>query len=261
MGLLQEILEYKRLEVARRKREKPMRALELMIDKQPVTLDFCDALRSRCPLAIIGEVKKASPSAGVLRPDFRPADIARQLESGGVACISVLTDQQYFGGSMSYLQIVKDAVAVPVLRKDFIVDEYQLFEARAYGADAVLLIVAALPQEQLKRLLREARELGMKALVEVRDETELARALETKARIIGINNRNLDTLEVRLEVAEALAPLVPLDRVVVAESGIRTRQDVKRMVNAGVSALLIGETIMRSEDIATAVKVLAGEYI
>lgn len=260
MTILDEILETKRGEVKRRKREQPMAALESMIDERPIALDFADALRSRRPVALIGEVKKASPSAGIIRPDFRPADLARQLEAAGVAAISVLTDSHYFAGSMRYLQIVKDAVAVPVLRKDFVIDDYQLFEARAYGADAVLLIVAALPGDELARLLEITHELGMQALVESHNEGELRCALEAKAKVVGINNRDLATFEVKLEVTEALAPLVPPNRIVVSESGIKTNADVRRVGAAGASAILVGESIMRSEDMATTVKILLGDY-
>jgi len=260
MKILSEILQNKSVELERRKRELPMSALERMIAKQPLPVDFLDALQARQAVALIGEVKKASPSAGVIRADYRPVALARQLEAAGVSAISVLTDSKFFGGDVRHMEKVKAAVAVPVLRKDFIIDEYQLYEARAFGADAVLLIVAALDDDRLERFVQLTHDLGMHALVETHNEAELRRALATPARMLGINNRDLTTFDVRLEVTENLAPLVPPDRFVVAESGIKTHNDVVLVCTAGAGAILVGETLMRTADIATTVKVLLGDY-
>ena len=200
---------------------------------------------------VIAEVKKASPSKGVLREDFRPADIARSYAQGGASCLSVLTDEQFFQGSVAYLQQARAACALPVIRKDFIVDPYQVYEARAMGADAILLIVAALDHGLMAELEACAMELGMDVLVEVHDGDELTAALRLKTQLLGINNRNLRTFEVTLDTTIGLLPRIPAERLVVTESGILKPEDVKRMRDADVHAFLVGEAFMRAPDPGT----------
>ncbi len=209
-------------------------------------------------VAVIAEVKRASPSAGVIREDFDPVELARAYERGGAACISVLTDREFFRGEPSYLARVRDAVGLPLLRKDFILDELQVLEARALGADAFLLIVAALAPAPLEELLAAGRALGMDALVEVHDERELDLALGAGADLVGVNNRDLRTFEVSLQVTERLAPRVPEGVLLVAESGIKGRADVARLAACGVRAVLVGEALMRADDVASATRRLVG---
>jgi len=197
---------------------------------------------------VIAEVKKASPSKGILRPDFRPADIARSYAEGGASCLSVLTDVQFFQGSVDYLRQARAAVELPVIRKDFIVDMYQVYEARAMGADAILLIVSALDHGLMAELEACAQELGMDVLVEVHDGDELTAALRLKTRLVGINNRNLRTFAVSLDTTIDLLPRIPAERLVVTESGIAVRDDVERMRAANVHAFLVGEAFMRAPD-------------
>jgi len=200
---------------------------------------------------VIAEVKKASPSKGVLRADFRPADIARSYEEGGASCLSVLTDVNFFQGATAYLEQARAACALPVIRKDFIVDPYQVYEARAMGADAILLIVSALDHGLMADLEACAMELGMDVLVEVHDGDELTAALRLKTQLLGINNRNLRTFEVTLDTTLGLLPRIPAERLVVTESGILGTQDVKRMRDADVHAFLVGEAFMRAPDPGT----------
>ena len=198
--------------------------------------------------AVIAEIKKASPSKGVIREDFRPADIARSYEAGGAACLSVLTDVDFFQGSDAYLQAARAACSLPVLRKDFVIDPYQVYEARALGADCILLIVSALSDAALGELAEEAASLAMDVLVEVHDGEELSRALRLPCRLIGINNRNLRTFETRLETTLDLLERIPDDRIVVTESAIHTAEDVALMRAHGVNGFLVGEAFMRAED-------------
>jgi len=200
---------------------------------------------------VIAEVKKASPSKGVLRADFQPAAIAESYEQGGASCLSVLTDRQFFQGAPAYLQQARAACALPVIRKDFIVDPYQVYEARAMGADAILLIVSALDHGLMAELEACAQELGMDVLVEVHDGDELTAALHLKTRLLGINNRNLRTFEVTLDTTIGLLPRIPAERLVVTESGILGQADVKRMRDANVHAFLVGEAFMRAPDPGT----------
>jgi indole-3-glycerol phosphate synthase len=206
------------------------------------------AALERRPRAIIAEIKKASPSRGVLRADFDPVRIARMYADAGAAAISVLTEERYFQGHLDHLAAIRDAVGVPLLRKDFVVDAYQLYEARAYGADAVLLIVAILADAELREYVWLADELNLAALVEVHDRAELERAARGGARLIGINNRDLRTFRTSLAVTEDLLPAVPADAFVVAESGIETAADIERLERLGVTAFLIGEALMRAPD-------------
>lgn len=209
---------------------------------------FAAALRNAAVTrpAVIAELKKASPSKGLIRPTFRPAELAAQLEQGGAACLSVLTDEPFFQGSLEYLKAASENTLLPCLRKDFIVDEFQILEARAYGADAILLIVAALNDAELKHLRGVARGMGLDVLCEVHDRAELDRALPLDCEMVGVNSRNLRTFEVNSAEAEKLAHLLPADVIRVAESGIGSRADIRRMTAAGYNAFLIGETLMRA---------------
>ncbi len=250
--VLQKILARKREEVAERRERVSLADLEGQLKKSAVPLrGFLSALQNKVEAgrpAVIAEIKKASPSKGVLRADFRPADIAQSYELGGAACLSVLTDIDFFQGADEYLQQARAACALPVLRKDFNVDPYQLFEARALGADAILLIVAALEDGELVELARVAKRLGMDALVEVHDGEELERALRTDAPLVGINNRSLRTFEVSLDTTIRLLPEIPKGRLLVTESGILARDDVTQMRQHKVHAFLVGEAFMRAED-------------
>ena len=251
MDLLQHIIEVKREEVAAAKTSRPLKALQAEVAGAPSVRDFAGALRGRIVAghpAVIAEIKKASPSQGVIRPDFRPADIARSYARHGAACLSVLTDRGFFQGSPEYLAEARAACELPVLRKDFIVDPYQVYEARGMGADCVLLIVAALEAGPMAELEALARELGMAVLVEVHDAKELDAALALETRLIGINNRNLHSFEVSLDTTLGLLSRVPRDRLVVTESGIRVPADVALMRGRGVNAFLVGEAFMRTPD-------------
>jgi indole-3-glycerol phosphate synthase len=257
--ILDKIVESKRREVEERRARTPERDLEARLADAPPVRDLRAALEAGPGVQIIAEVKKASPSAGVLRADFDPVAIARTYASHGAAAISVLTDEPFFQGRLSYLTAIRAAVAPPLLRKDFILDRYQLLEARAAGADAVLLIAEILDDATLKRLLREAAALGLQALVEFYEPENLARVLDSGARLIGVNNRDLRTFVTRLEHTLDVAARVPPDCCLVSESGIRTRQDILRLQAAGVRAVLIGETFMRAADIGAKVAELLGK--
>ncbi len=224
----------------------------------PPIRDFFSALTRGPGMAIIAEVKKASPSAGVLRPDFDPVAIARAYEQAGAHCLSVLTDEPFFQGKLEYLSDIRAAVQVPLLRKDFILDEYQVLEARAAGADAVLLIAEILDDRQLAGLFRTIEALGMTALVELYDAENLPRVLNIGAKLIGVNNRDLRSFVTSLDRTLTLAPKVPPDRCLVSESGIRSADDIARLKAAGVKAVLIGETFMRSGDIGAKLRELRG---
>ncbi len=257
MTLLNRIVESKQREVEERRARTPERALEGRLAAAPPARDFRAALEAG-GVQILAEVKKASPSAGVLRTDFDPVAIARTYADHGAAAISVLTDEPFFQGRLSYLEAIRAAVAPPLLRKDFILDRYQLVEARAAGADAVLLIAEILSDEQLGRLLRQAGELGLQALVEFYEPANLRRVLDSGARLVGVNNRDLRTFVTRLEHTLEVAARLPADCCLVSESGIRTRQDLLRLQEAGVKAVLIGETFMRAADIGAKVDELRG---
>jgi indole-3-glycerol phosphate synthase len=249
--ILQKILARKREEVAERRPRNSLASLEQRIAGQTAVRGFAAAVAARAAAgqaAVIAEVKKASPSKGVIREDFQPAQIAASYQRGGAACLSVLTDVDFFQGCDAYLQQARAACELPVLRKDFTVDPYQVIEARAIGADAVLLIVAALEQAQMLELAHTAAEVGVDVLVEVHDRAELERALELDTPLIGINNRDLHSFETRLETTLELLPYIPADRQVVTESGIHSAEDVALMRNHQVHGFLVGEAFMRAQE-------------
>lgn len=256
--ILERIVATKREEVERRRREIRLAELERRLGDAPPVRDFRVALERGPGIGIIAEVKKASPSAGVLRADFDPVAIARIYEASGASAISVLTDEPFFQGRLSYLTAIRQVVARPVLRKDFILDRYQVVEARVAGADALLLIAEILGERELAALLTDIHALGMQALVELYERDNLPRVLSAGAKIVGVNNRNLRTFETRLEHTIELAGAMPADCCLVAESGIRTRADMLRLEQAGVKAALIGETFMRAADIGAKVRELRG---
>lgn len=249
--ILEQIVEVKHQEVASAKKRKPLEVVRADAESRVLTRDFEGALRNTIASgrpAVIAEVKKASPSKGVLRADFIPADIAQSYAEHGAACLSVLTDVQFFQGSVDYLKQARASCQLPVLRKDFMVDPYQIYESRVMGADAILLIAACLDDARMKEMELIARSLDMAVLVEVHDKGELDRALKLKTPLIGINNRNLKTFEVSLETTLNLQKNVPADRLVVCESGIHSRDDVIRMGSGGVNAFLVGEAFMRAKE-------------
>lgn len=246
--VLRKILQRKGEEIAERSARVPLRELSARVADAPPARGFAAAIEARIAAgqpAVIAEIKKASPSKGVIRADFDPAAIARSYQAGGAACLSVLTDVDFFQGSDAFLQQARAACALPVLRKDFTIDPYQVTEARVLGADCILLIVAALDDRALAQLALQALELGMDVLVEVHDIDELERALQVPAPLLGINNRNLRTFDVSLETTLSLQHAVPKDRRLVTESGIGVVADVQRMRAAGIEAFLVGETFMR----------------
>jgi indole-3-glycerol phosphate synthase len=255
--ILDEIIAWKRREIARHRRSLPDDAVQAEAAVAPPARDFAAALRAP-GVSLIAEVKRASPSKGLLRPDADAVTLAREYETHGAAAISVLTDGRFFQGSLDDLRAVRQNVNLPVLRKDFILDTYQIYQARAGGADAVLLIVAALDDDKLASFHRLAQALGMAALVEVHDEAELERALAIDPRIVGVNNRNLSTFEVDLETTFRLRPLIPASVVLVAESGVHTHADVTRLSAAGADAVLVGEALVRAQDVGRKVKELVG---
>jgi indole-3-glycerol phosphate synthase len=249
--ILRRILARKAQEIAERSARLPLTQLRQKLSAAPATRGFVSALRgqlARGEPAVVAEIKKASPSKGVLRADFRPAEIARSYERHGATCLSVLTDVDFFQGTDAYLQQARAACALPVLRKDFTIDPYQVYEARALGADCILLIVAALDDASLRDLNTLAHELRMDVLVEVHDAAELERALPLDTMLIGINNRNLRTFETVLDTTVRLLPMIPKERVVVTESGILDPRDVALMRRHGVHAFLVGEAFMKADD-------------
>ncbi len=259
--ILNKILAVKREEVAAAIERKPLAAMRADAESRVLTRDFVGALRAKIAAgkpAVIAEIKKASPSKGLLRADFVPADIAQSYAEYDAACLSVLTDQQFFQGSIDYLKQARASCSLPVLRKDFIVDAYQVYESRVIGADCILLIAACLDDAQMKALEALAMSLDMAVLVEVHDEAELERALKLRTPLIGINNRNLNTFEVSLDTTLGLLDKVPADRLLVTESGISTPADVQRMRDAKVNAFLVGEAFMRAEDPGLALAQLFG---
>jgi indole-3-glycerol phosphate synthase len=258
--VLREIVDHKRTELERAKSAVPAWELERRLADAPPVRGFAAAIAARGPVALIAEVKRASPSAGVIRGDINPADVAAAYERAGAACISVLTDEKFFQGSLDDLVNVRETVSVPVLRKDFLIDRYQVLEARDAGADCVLLIAECLDNCRLRELYFYASELGMDALVEVYDAENLDRVLELEPAIVGINNRNLRTFVTDLEHTLQLAPRVAAPTILVSESGIRNADDVARLKAAGVRAILVGETLMRASDPAAKITELLTQH-
>ncbi|MGV3494990.1 MAG: indole-3-glycerol phosphate synthase TrpC [Ramlibacter sp.] len=259
--ILDKIVAVKREEVAAAKKRVSLEAMREDALGRVLTRDFEGALRAKIAAgraAVIAEIKKASPSKGVLRPDFIPADIAQSYAEHGAACLSVLTDRQFFQGQPDYLKQARASCDLPVLRKDFLVDPYQVYESRVMGADCILLIAACLSDAQMAELEAIARSLDMAVLVEVHDREELQRALKLRTRLVGINNRDLRTFEVSLDTTLGMLPEVPADRLLVTESGILQREDVQRMRAAGVHAFLVGEAFMRAEEPGEALAALFG---
>jgi len=233
----------------------PLSYLKERIALQEATIDFARALEGT-QTRLIAEVKRASPSRGILCPNFDPVELAKKYAQGGAAAISVLTEANYFEGSINHLAAIREEINLPLLRKDFIFDPYQVYESRAYGADALLLIVAILNQEQLGELLSLSHKLGLSCLVEVHNEGEVERALRSQAKIIGINNRDLTTFIIDINTTHRLLPLIPRGKIIVSESGIRSRSDVKKLKGWGVNAVLVGEALVTAEDIVTKVREL-----
>ena len=257
--ILDDIIEKTKIDLEKRKVDIPFEWLGRSLSFNPFAprdcMEFLQAT-DEDPYKLICEIKKASPSKGVIRDDFDPITIAKAYEEGGASMMSVLTEPHFFKGSLEYLTQVRRYVATPLLRKDFIIDEYQLLEAVVYGADMVLLIVRALPLKRLKELNEYAQRLGLSVLVEIHDKTELTKAITAGADIIGINHRNLDTFEMDMELSKKLIPLIPKGKIIVAESGLNDKETIHELSKIGVDAFLIGEHFMRQDDIASAVRAI-----
>ena len=259
-GILKDIILHKRVEVQDRKKKLPLSVLQRSQPALSQPRNFFDSLFSkhRASCSLIAEIKKASPSKGVLTKDFDPLHLAGIYEASGASALSILTDEQFFQGSLQFLPLVKIHSKLPILQKDFIIDLYQIYEARRWGADAILLIASILNDEEMSRFYQAARGLGLSTIIEVHNEEELDRALAVQPRIIGINNRNLQDFEISLETTRRLARQIPPEILVVSESGILNRLDVERVYEAGVKAILVGEALLTSPDISLKIKELLG---
>jgi len=253
--MLDKIIAQKREEVEQKKKVATMTYLQERIARQKPPLDLALALKGN-HLRLIAEVKQASPSRGMLSPNFNPIELARTYAEGGAAAISVLTEANYFMGNIEYLAAIKEVVGLPLLRKDFVFDPYQVYESRAYGADALLLIASILSQEQLKELILLSHSLGLKCLVEVHNKGEVERAILSEAEIIGINNRDLNTFSIDINMTQRLRPLIPQERIVVSESGIKSKRDIEKLRKWGVDAVLVGEALVTAGDIRAKMKEL-----
>ena len=258
--MLEEIIEHKRVEVEARKKKVGLADLKSKLADAPQIRSFKEAIsKPTNNINLIAEIKRASPSAGLIRKDFHPVEIAKIYQEAGAAAISILTDEKFFEGSIDFLPQVKREVSLPLLRKDFIIDEYQIYESRTYGADALLLIAGTLSEAQMTEFLSLSHDLEMDCLVEVHNEEELKKVLETPAEIIGINNRDLSTFQVDLSTTRRLRKLIPDSKIVVAESGIRSREDVQLLAEEKVDAILVGESLLRSKDIRGKIEELSGK--
>jgi len=258
MTILDDILVQTRQVIERDRRATPLKELRAAVGDQRPCRDFHAALAATDQVRLIAEIKKASPSAGLIREDFDPPEIAKAYQAGGAACLSVLTEEPNFQGSLSYLRAVRQMVDLPLLRKDFIVDTYQLYQARVAGADAVLLIAECLSPGELVELHQQAAELGMQTLIELYEPENLEAVLATGTKLVGVNNRNLHTFQTDLDHTIRLAKQIPPDRLLIGESGIRTAEDVERLRQGGVKGILVGESLMRQQDITAAVRTLLG---